>query len=647
MSKKKHFLTLALLMVFAFSLFAVPSFVFSAHAATDELNFDNTDVLDDLRSSTSNGKAFNINDYPFDATGLTKTPSIIAFIEYCYSHIRNMQDNYGLYVYFYNPQGLKLNTETVQNKIQMAVSWDSEGAPNDFETFNLSFCNMSTDDDYYGLFYKFKVVDRKSADGKTILERVNSNERRYDLTCVYLTEKGAQTAKAYAIGGTFKFTGYASGYGPNEDAPSTLACSVNEMETVSLQVYSTNFRTNTSSAGRGHQNELNSIYFSVPDSLFEKYGKLQKIKAEWYEYKTTPIFVTSDSNVYSGLQPFLGVYIGRQNSDVPYSLYDSYQKLVDGAGHYNSYGTVYNAIGARADKGVTHSIEQMNYLFSTNGQAIANYEVTSDVLTDYIYKYNKSYTKGKIHKDISADLFEDGVDGGRTRGYNLVDIDSDNTFNMLSYDSTHSGWQRFWTFFGNWGIKTDGDYYGVKPIVEIADSDITGSESDIASRLLINKANAAQFKKFVQDEKKGHRKTVLFRFAQTDYASTEMITYNNKAGKNLGKCSYMAQETVFLDFTIIQLTFNRDGVYKVIPVVSNPIDIINGITPPLQDETKIWWILLLIIIVIIILLLVLLPVAPSLVVGILKLVWRIISFPFKLIWKLLKAIFKKRGKDSG
>ena len=32
----------------------------------------------------------------------------------------------------------------------------------------------------------------------------------------------------------------------------------------------------------------------MKDSLLEKYGKLQKIKAEWYEYKTAPIVVVSD-----------------------------------------------------------------------------------------------------------------------------------------------------------------------------------------------------------------------------------------------------------------------------------------------------------------------------------------------------------------
>ena len=45
-------------------------------------------------------------------------------------------------------------------------------------------------------------------------------------------------------------------------------------------------------------------------------------------------------------------------------------------------------------------------------------------------------------------------------------------------------------------------------------------------------------------------------------------------------------ESVFFDFDIIQLTFNRDGVYTVIPVVSSPMDIVNAITPPVQMRTR-------------------------------------------------------------
>ena len=59
---------------------------------------------------------------------------------------------------------------------------------------------------------------------------------------------------------------------------------------------------------------------------------------------------------------------------------------------------------------------------------------------------------------------------------------------------------------------------------------------------------------------------------------------------------------MFFDFDIIQLSFQKDGKYTVIPAVASPIDIVNDITPPVQmpDDTP-WWVKLLSVILIIVL----------------------------------------------
>ena len=62
--------------------------------------------------------------------------------------------------------------------------------------------------------------------------------------------------------------------------------------------------------------------------------------------------------------------------------------------------------------------------------------------------------------------------------------------------------------------------------------------------------------------------------------------------ENLGICGYVWQEPIYLDFDIISLTYEKAGVNTVIPVVSNPIDIIAGIEPPsnsLIPEFENWW----------------------------------------------------------
>ena len=104
-------------------------------------------------ASTVNGQPFDVKDYPYDEDSQAQ---IVNFVEYCYSYKGNMQGNYGLYVYVYNPQGLNISTNSKSNKIQMAVSYDSEGNPNDYAKFDLLFLSKSENSDYKNLFYKFK-----------------------------------------------------------------------------------------------------------------------------------------------------------------------------------------------------------------------------------------------------------------------------------------------------------------------------------------------------------------------------------------------------------------------------------------------------------------------------------------------------------
>ena len=182
-----------------------------AYAAESGVSFDETNVMDDLKSSTVNGQPFNLSSYPFDEKG---TIQVIDFVEYCYSFRANQRANYGLYVYVYNPQGLNLSTDSKRNKIQMAVRYNSEGNPSDYVKFDLQFCNKSEDSNYKNLFYKFKVVDKKVGD-TTFSDRVNSNERRYDVSGIELLKYGAANATDYAVNGTYKFSGYAEGYGPD------------------------------------------------------------------------------------------------------------------------------------------------------------------------------------------------------------------------------------------------------------------------------------------------------------------------------------------------------------------------------------------------------------------------------------------------
>ena len=72
---------------------------------------------------------------------------------------------------------------------------------------------------------------------------------------------------------------------------------------------------------------------------------------------------------------------------------------------------------------------------------------------------------------------------------------------------------------------------------------------------------------------------VLFRFASTSYDTAPCQVYGDTLlGRGVFREDvYVAKETLFLDFDVIDLTFGKD---KVIPAVSSPINVISGVDPP-------------------------------------------------------------------
>ena len=89
-------------------------------------------------------------------------------------------------------------------------------------------------------------------------------------------------------------------------------------------------------------------------------------------------------------------------------------------------------------------------------------------------------------------------------------------------------------------------------------------------------------------------------------------------------------------FDIIQLTFCKDDVYTVIPVVSNPIDVIGAITPPVRFEISKWWKTLLLLLAIVLVCVLLFPIISPLLGLLVKGVVWLITAPFKAIGKLFK-----------
>lgn len=619
-------LCLSLIVCILLSVFTVV-----ANAATVKkevvTDFSKTNVLDDLESSTVNGQLFDITDYPYSAQ---RNIQLITMVEYCYSFESSNLDYYGLYLYIYNPRNLDIDTSSGANKIQMATAYDSKGTPTRYDKFTLQFCNTVESGNYKNLFYKFKVVE-KEINGTTFYDRVNSNARRYDITGIELKTNGTNNAIEYKVGGTYIFSGYAKGFGPDKEAESNLNCVVEELETLELSVHHTNYRTGVSSKGQDYYNEVNTVYFSVPGRVFEQYGNLQKIRAEWWEYKTKMAAITSDQDFYNQLLQYVGTDVGEYDSNVPVYIYSGYEgRSSTGIGipTYHDYHWVYNKDLSTKKNGLGITTEVcdtdlqstiMPYAFYapvTDVDGVFDFlssdpvaeSVSSSVVRDWIYNYSNNLGHGYVDcngRQLSKDLFEDSVDSGRTMGYNDMTIDMGDTFDLLSYDSNHSWWDKLWDYGFSWPT-TDEQHKGVKPIHILEAGDLVGTNSTISQRLLVKEDDVAALKSFYMSETAKGNKVVVFRFASTEYYCAPAYT---SAGSNMVSCdTYVAQQTVFFDFDIIELTFNQDGNYRVIPVVSSPIDIVNEFQPPPEEElfgnTSAFWMIVIAIIMLVIIIII-------------------------------------------
>ena len=601
-------ISLILVLFVAFGLFSNAPLA----RAQETYSFDNTDVMTDLESSGT----FNINNYPWDYYGLYKSPQIANFVEWCYSPFNS--GDFALYIYFYNPQNLKIDTESASNKIQMASAYSSypitrESVPTDYDNYELVFCSMSTRENLEGLFYKFRVVDHKGTDGMFIHERVYSGERRYDVSSVtFATLDG--NVKDVGAGGTYFFTGYAAGYGPSATAESTLICSdYRALETISIDVHPTYYRqAGWSELGKGHQWDINSVYFSIPERYFENYGNLQKIKAEWYEYETTDMLVGNDKTAIDAFLPYAGVEIpfNTFNDPLGFPSYNSglrycfigTESLTDFEIYgYNVANNALSDYTGWVNYNYYQLTPQINYFFHTNNVITSSSSdtlVTSQQLVNYMKSYNATFKKGFLPveldgKKISADLFKDSLSTERTAvayvgddiHHKVVEFDANDKFNMLSYDSTQSDWERFWhNIFG--GTPID-EQVGVSPIISDVSNYIELNDSNLSKTLLINENDAKAFKTFYQSakDKVNPERTILFRFAKTDYKTQMGSTLRYKDGTdktenyNNAKDAVLASQSVFLNFDIIKLTFlDESGTYTAIPVVSDPLDIVNDVS---------------------------------------------------------------------
>ncbi len=638
----------------------------TAYAESDDVQtrYEQTNVLNNLKGSTIGGKPFDLKDYPHSESG---KPQIISLVEFCYSYYADKQSDYGLYIYVYNPQDKAIDTETSRNKIQLTY-----GNNPSYDKYILQFLNYSQEVGYEGRFYKFKIV-LSEQQRNDILKTVEPDERVYQVSGIELSVKSKVTE--YTTAQTYKHKGFALGYGSELAESDTLTCTVDGFDKyLTLDVRSTFWRPDGTHSDLHSRDTLHSVYFSVPNEIVKEYGEMTGVHATWLNAQTTRMLVTGNKDMYREVEPYIGQHLDAGDSDsypgnkkLNYAFVSDNDNSTYGKGHYGALG--YN-VWTKEDGNTLlgcydEIIYTLNYLFYAENGDADSYSLPAEKLIGDERTGEKGWFKtytDKFKGTLVNDRFSKALFNKVDDKFTEVNITATDSFKLSDVTTSKNYWG--WLFGPGSDVTVTGENtYNISAIQKVTQEDIDGnSEIDFCDKFYVDESDYADLKTYVRDSTIKHETVYLFRYLQTVYDSQEarefrMVedwamargTFGNY--EEMDSNAYFAQMWVQLDFDIIDLTFTKNGVITVIPVVMNPIDIAADADHPVyttDDDALSWWQILLAILLGILVIILLLKFAPGVLTVIVKILVFIITLPFKLLGAVFKPIHNaaKRKREQ-
>ncbi|MBE5743033.1 MAG: hypothetical protein E7360_06960 [Clostridiales bacterium] len=537
---------------------------FIVRAGVEVNPFETSSVVSDLENSVIDGEPFELKDYTFTNT---KKTQVITFLEYYYS---KTSTSYELYVYVYNPQKRNFVVDSTSNKISINFGYESR-----YDKYPLRFIDFSTEKGYERMFYKFAVSLTQSQRDK-ILKSISEEERTYNVSGIELIHEGAVNTIEYPVAKRYKYSGLAPE--GNQSGTNTLKFKSQSIETLNLDVHPTVFRPDgvkgLQALDNYTQESLHSVYFAVPNSVLNKYGKMSKIHATWLDAVLKPTIITSNLEVYNEFYPFLGQYIGSLDKAFDYCIVGDYHLIT---AHREQGSFAYNRPIDGFEAPYKEQIDTL-YMLIYNGSGTDTWEYTlpSERLQTEMRKSANIIGGNLICGKYSKDIFQ-SVD----TKYTDIVIDSEDKYSLSSLQIDLNFWRLFFT---GTLIQTN-TFDGIKAIYPVKKSDLNGTVEEVCERLFISKGDYNQFVEYF-NANSGENTIYLFRYQVSDYVSQKATTLEYKPILGINRWdypkndSYIFYEKVNLDFDIIDITFTSGLNDTVIPVVADPIDVIPSPTPP-------------------------------------------------------------------
>lgn len=558
--------------------FGVSGGLYAAAAETESFT-------DELSRITIDGKAFDEADFPAVADGQAE---VLYFHELGYSYYGNAQSDYELIVYIYNPNQSSVIAD-IRNTIQMKT-----GSAARYEKYTLSLERSSTDN----RFFKFSVK-LSEAEKTEVLSSLDSSARRYEISSIELMYSGFN-ATDIAIEQTYIFSGYEEGHGQTDDTE--LSATLNYTieggaETVPLEVKHTTWRPEGTNGNSNYtQDSLHSVYFAIPNEIDSKYDYLNSVHCRWLEAYLAPMIATDSTELIEAMRNLLiyntgalsGEIIvgGKPNAPTEFDFSQFNYVLLSDLEVYDAWSHSYlpaYAFGKSADDFAKEKvIERIFLTLQTDDNGI----VTSDKLLSAIQN-EANYGYFSNNKAVAAKYPSYLFESYDTQFTDTV-IEVGKGYTLNSEEIKANWWERFW---GINHVENKQTFEDIQAIQEV--EALTGNKATDCANYYISENDYSEFYEFYQ-QNKNTATIYLLRFATSEYKSMQFeVDKHLGAGvfKKVETNTYIAQESVYLDFDIIDLEYIKEDVSYVLPVSMSPIDIIPELTPPpdMYDESFFWY----------------------------------------------------------
>lgn len=542
--------------------------VSAAEVQTGANAFDNTNVNDDLEG--------------LDLSAITPSaslnPSLFYFMEYGFAEKAEENVNFALYLYIYNPKRQAFRDVDGDNVVNMATEYDTDGEPTKYGNVGLHFCGASKGA-IEGLILKYRVIDSANRIlANALTQDAEDGERRYDIAGVQLWEVGEAMAEDYGVSHKYYASGYAKGYGAESTEESTLEYSREETETVELEVQHGFYRPEYTNGTPNVQDTLASVYFAVPNDVVEEYGDMYAVHCSYLEAVTEGIFVTGNTAVYNELRQHVGQNI--DGLDLRYG-FGTARSTFTGSGVNTVWNPLIITYSQSYNKKIRNNgifchltndeIKTLYYVLPVDGgmdqeNSADDYVVPWTILQEYMLDYSEGKDDllyNRYARELFSQIAEEETD---------ITLSADDTFHLTSINTS---WESIWN--NTFNKDQGGD---VQVIQEVKSCQ---SAAQVKADYMLDESCFDDFKEYY-DANEAENTIYVFHFAMDSYYNAEATELDNENsfGYEMDSNAYLARETVYLNFDVIDISMKKGNDITVLGVVASPIDVIPNLTPPVD-----------------------------------------------------------------